>query len=181
MTRSRPITLLAAAAVPLVALVVAGCGSGGSNSAHASSPPLRNVDATATVNAATTTGSDPRQLQGHTIYLFKKDKGTKSACSGACAAAWPPVRTGGKPTVGGGAKASLVGTTKRSDGKPQVTYNGHPLYLFQGDKKPGDTTGQGITAFGAAWFGVSPAGKQITRQASNTTVGTSSSGGGLGY
>ena len=83
--------------------------------------------------------------------------------------------------MGGGAKASLVGTTKRSDGKPQVTYNGHPLYLFQGDKKPGDTNGQGITAFGAAWFGVSPAGKQITRQASNTTVGTSSSGGGLGY
>ena len=131
----------------------------------ASSPSLRTADgSSATVNGATTgLGATLVNSHGLTIYLFKKDTGTKSACSGACASAWPPVRTSGKPTVGGGAKASLVGTAKRSDGKPQVTYNGHPLYLFQGDKKPGDTNGQGITAFGAAWFGVSPAGKPDLR------------------
>jgi len=183
MIRNRPITLLAGAAVPLVALVVAGCGSGGSTSTNASSPPLRTSDAaSATVNGARTgLGVTLVNAHGHTIYLFKKDKGTKSACFGACASAWPPVRTSGKPTVGGGAKASLVGTTKRSDGKPQVTYNGHPLYLFQGDKKRGDTNGQGITAFGAAWFGVSPAGNQISGSAPSSAGGTSSSSGGLGY
>ena len=57
--------------------------------------------------------------------------------------------------------ASKLGTITRSDGKTQVTYNGHPLYLFIGDKKPGDTTGQGLTAFGAAWFALSQAGNQI--------------------
>jgi predicted lipoprotein with Yx(FWY)xxD motif len=182
MIGSRPITRLAAVAVPLVALVVAGCGSSGSSSTSASSASLKTADgSSATVNRATTgLGATLVNSHGHTIYLFKKDTGTKSACFGACASAWPPVRTSGKPTVGGGAKASLVGTIKRSDGKPQVTYNGHPLYLFQGDKQPGDTNGQDITAFGAAWFGVSPEGRQISGQASNSAGGTSSSGG-LGY
>jgi predicted lipoprotein with Yx(FWY)xxD motif len=99
----------------------------------------------------------------------------KSACSGACASLWPPVRANGKPSVGDGANASQVGTTTRSDGAPQVTYNGHPLYLYQGDQKPGDTSGQGLSAFGAAWYALSPARNQITGQAS------SSGGGGSGY
>jgi predicted lipoprotein with Yx(FWY)xxD motif len=85
------------------------------------------------------------------------------------------VRANGKPTVGSGANASMVGTTARSDGKPQVTYNGHPLYLYSGDQRPGDTTGEGVTAFGASWFAVSPAGDQVSGQAS------SSGGGGVGY
>ena len=68
----------------------------------------------------------------------------------------------------------MLGTTKRSDGKPQVTYNGHPLYLFEGDRMTGDTNGQGITAFGAAWFAVSPTGNQVSGKGST-------SGGGNGY
>ena len=104
--------------------------------------------------------------RGRTLYLFTKDSGTKSACSGACAMAWPPLGSGGKPTVGRGAKASLVGTTRRSDGKPQVTYNGHPLYTFVMDTKPGDAKGEGFTAFGGRWFVVSPAGKQVPKLAS---------------
>ena len=70
-----------------------------------------------------------------------------------------------KPTVGRGLKASKVGTIKRSDGKSQVTYNGHPLYRFVNDKKPGDTNGQGITAFGGRWFVLSPAGKRVSARA----------------
>jgi predicted lipoprotein with Yx(FWY)xxD motif len=66
--------------------------------------------------------------QGRTLYLFERDSGTKSACAGACAVEWPPLRATGKPTVGGGANASIVATSNRLDGKPQVTYNGHPLY-----------------------------------------------------
>jgi Secreted repeat of unknown function len=75
--------------------------------------------------------------------------------------------------------ASLVGTTTRSDGKPQVTYDGHPLYLYEGDAKPGDTNGQGVTAFGAAWYVLSAAGNQVSGPASSS--GGSSSGYGSGY
>jgi predicted lipoprotein with Yx(FWY)xxD motif len=174
MTRNRPLRLLSAAVVlPLVALVAAGCGSSGSSStatAKASS------GSSATVSVANTgLGKILVDSKGRTLYLYKKDTGTKSTCSGGCATAWPPLRTSGKPTAGGGAKASLLGTTPRSDGQPQVTYNGHPLYGFQGDTKPGDTTGQGNPGFGAPWYVVSPAGNEIT------TTSTASSGGGNGY
>ena len=58
----------------------------------------------------------------------------------------------------------MLGTTKRSDGKPQVTYNGHPLYRYEADQKPGDTNGQGLNAFGGAWFVLSPTGNKVTGQ-----------------
>jgi predicted lipoprotein with Yx(FWY)xxD motif len=77
----------------------------------------------------------------------------------------------GKPTVGAGADASLVGSTTRSDGTRQVTYAGHPVYLFSGDQNPGDTNGEGVVAFGASWYAVSPAGDQITGPAPNPGVG----------
>jgi predicted lipoprotein with Yx(FWY)xxD motif len=96
------------------------------------------------------------------LYLFRKDIGPKSTCFGACAQNWPPVRASGKPTAGSGANASLIGTIKRSDGAPQVTYNGHPLYLYVGDNAPGAINGQGLTAFGANWYVVSPQGNQVT-------------------
>jgi predicted lipoprotein with Yx(FWY)xxD motif len=68
----------------------------------------------------------------------------------------------GTPTAGSGAEASLVGTTTRSDGTSQVTYNGHPVYRYSGDQKPGDTAGEGLDAFGAEWYVLSPAGDQVT-------------------
>jgi predicted lipoprotein with Yx(FWY)xxD motif len=184
MTLGKSITLLATAAViPLTALALASCGGGGGGEATAASAPPRTASGgPATVGLATTgLGMILVDSSGRTIYLFKKDSGTRSACSGACASAWPPVRANGKPSVGGGANASLVGTTTRSDGTPQVTYNGHPLYLYQGDQKPGDTTGQGSTGFGAAWWVLSPAGNQVTGQASSSRSGGSSYGGGAGY
>ena len=98
---------------------------------------------------------------GRTVYLFTADKGKKSACYGQCAAVWPPL-IGAKPTVGAGLSASKLGTTKRKDGKQQVTYGGHPLYYFNPDKKAGDVKGQGIVHFGGAWWVVSPAGVKIT-------------------
>jgi len=99
--------------------------------------------------------------KGITLYDFVKDKGTTSACYGACAALWPPLTTKGKPVAGRGVRASLLGTTKRKDGKLEVTYNRHPLYYFVTDRKPGQTTGQGINQFGAPWWVLSPAGKEI--------------------
>jgi predicted lipoprotein with Yx(FWY)xxD motif len=176
MTRSRPISLLAGAAViPLAALAVAGCGSGDGDPTASIALPKTAGGRSATVGAATTgLGKILVDSKGRTIYLFEKDKRTRSACSGACAGAWPPVRANGKPTVGDGANASQVGTTTRSDGAPQVTYNGHPLYLYQGDQQPGDTNGQGITAFGAAWFALSPEGNQVSGQPSSSGAGSSS-------
>jgi len=101
--------------------------------------------------------------KGITLYDFVKDKGTTSSCYGACAALWPPLTTKGKPIAGRGVRASLLGTTKRKDGKLEVTYNRHPLYYFVSDRKPGQTTGQGLNQFGAPWWALSPAGKEIHR------------------
>jgi len=98
---------------------------------------------------------------GRTLYLFTADKGAKSACYGQCATYWPPL-VAGKPTAGTGLKASMLGTTKRKDGKLQVTYNGHPLYYFAADKKAGDIKGQGFVHFGGAWWTVSAAGAKVT-------------------
>jgi predicted lipoprotein with Yx(FWY)xxD motif len=101
--------------------------------------------------------------KSRTLYLFEKDKHGKSACSGACAANWPPLLTKGKPVAGTGAKASLLGTTKRADGTTQVTYNKHPLYTFVGDQgKRGATTGEGLEAFGAKWYVVAAKGTEKT-------------------
>jgi predicted lipoprotein with Yx(FWY)xxD motif len=118
----------------------------------------------AKVNLATTKfGRILVDSKGITLYDFVQDKGTTSTCYGACAALWPPLITKGKPIAGPGVRASLLGTTKRKDGKLEVTYNGHPLYYFVTDRKPGQTTGQGINQFGAPWWVLSPAGKEIHR------------------
>jgi predicted lipoprotein with Yx(FWY)xxD motif len=172
MTRTVSITFLArAAALVVAALVAAGCGSSGGSNASSSAP---TKTASATVGVANENlGKILINSQGHTLYLFQRDSGTKSTCTGACAVDWPPLRATGKPTVAGGADASIVATTPRSDGRPQVTYKGHPLYLFSGDQNPNDTSGQGVNAFGGLWYVLSSSGNEIT------TPG--GSGGGFGY
>jgi predicted lipoprotein with Yx(FWY)xxD motif len=175
MTRNRSITLLATAAViPLTALALASCG-GNKDATASTAQPKTASGRPATVGLANSgLGKILVDSQGRTLYLFKKDAGTKSTCFGECASDWPPLRADGKPAVGRGASASIVGTTTRSDGKPQVTYQGHPLYLFEGDQKAGDTNGQGITAFGAAWYALSPQGNQVSGQPSSSGAGSSS-------
>jgi hypothetical protein len=91
------------------------------------------------------------------------------------------VRATGKPTVGSGLNASLVGTSSRSDGASQVTYNGHPLYRFVKDQKPGDTTGQGVNAFGGGWFALSAAGTQVSGSGTSSSSGGASAPSGGGY
>jgi predicted lipoprotein with Yx(FWY)xxD motif len=98
---------------------------------------------------------------GRTLYLFQKDKTARSTCSGACATDWPPLLTTGKATASGSVRKALLGTSKRSDGKTQVTYNGHPLYTYSGDQKAGDTNGQGISAYGARWYAVTASGRRV--------------------
>jgi len=141
---------------------------------------------TAAALAATTPGSQVKTHKagslgtilvdgkGKTLYMFAKDKNDKSSCSGACATFWPPYMTTGTPKAGAGAKQALLGTTKRSNGKLQVTYNRHPLYWFKLDTKAGQTKGENQNAFGGHWYAVSPKGAKVLPAAS------SSSGGGYG-
>ena len=100
-------------------------------------------------------GSFLVDVGGMTLYLFTKDSPGTTTCYDKCATAWPPLLTSGNATAGDGVDASKLGTTTRTDGTTQVTYNGWPLYYFQKDKQPGDTTGQGV---GSVWYVISPAG-----------------------
>jgi predicted lipoprotein with Yx(FWY)xxD motif len=172
MRPSRSITFLAGAAVPLAAVAVVGFGGSAAATASLAAPASAHAKIasgrTAAVRVAhSSLGQILVNSTGRTLYLFKADTGHRSACSGACATAWPPLLATGKRTVDAGLTASKLGTIGRSGGKRQVTYNGHPLYLFVKDHKPGDVHGQGVVAFGAAWFVVSPAGKQIASKASS--------------
>ncbi|HSS04873.1 MAG TPA: hypothetical protein VLK89_06775 [Solirubrobacterales bacterium] len=98
--------------------------------------------------------------KGFTLYDFHKDKGTKSACYGACASTWPPLMTSAAPHAMSGAEASKLGTTKRSDGTLQVTYAGHPLYTYVADTKPGEAKGNDFSSFGAQWYALKPNGEE---------------------
>jgi predicted lipoprotein with Yx(FWY)xxD motif len=114
--------------------------------------------------AASSLGRILVDSRGHTLYLFGKDRNDRSACAGMCASFWPPMIASGKPRAAGGAKTSLIGTTKRADGRLQVTYNRHPLYRFVKDTKKGQTNGEGVDAFGAHWYAVSPAGAKVVKR-----------------
>jgi predicted lipoprotein with Yx(FWY)xxD motif len=176
--RSRSIGVLGAGGLAALAAAAAGCGGGGATAAS-SAPPKTASGQAATVGISNTgIGQILVDSQGRSLYLFKADQGTKSACTGACAGAWPPLLVTGKPTVGSGVNGSLVGTTTRPEGKTQVTYNGHPLYRFAQDQNALETNGQGVSAFGAAWFALNSAGNQVTAQPSSSSTG---GGGGLGY
>ncbi len=111
--------------------------------------------------------------RGHTLYLFAKDRNGKSACNGSCAKFWPPLLSQGKPTAGPGVKPSLIGTTRRSNGSRQVTYNRHPLYTFALDKLAGQTRGEGNFAFGAKWYAISARGTAVVKPSTTTTTSSS--------
>jgi len=148
--------------VVAAALGIAACGGGGNSSG--SSTPAESPSGTALVNSANTAsfGNVIVGPTGRTLYIFRKDTGSQSTCSGACAAQWPPLTSSGKVTTSGGVPASALKTTPRSDGKMQVTIDGHPLYYFAGDGAAGDAKGQGLDAYGAKWYVVAPSGKEIT-------------------
>ncbi len=161
-------------------LVAAGCGSSYSSSSKTTSGPPATGGKSVAVDLSTTkAGKVLVGPDGRTLYLFEKDTGSSSNCSGACAANWPPLTTTGKPSAGSGVQASMLGTTMRSDGKEQVTYNGHPLYYFVGDKSSGTDAGQGVDAFGAEWYVVGAGGSKVEggEKSGGDSSGSSSGGG----
>jgi predicted lipoprotein with Yx(FWY)xxD motif len=175
--------LRVAAAIPVaLSLVIAGCGSSSkktsstssaakpasssSSSSGAYGQPASTPAPTTAAAAVITTKHDkklgailaygPKRL---TVYLFEGDKGSNASCVGACAAVWPAVI--GKPQASGAAMGADLGTITRADGKTQVTYKGHPLYLFARDKDNGDAYGQGLKSFGASWYVLKPSGVKV--------------------
>jgi predicted lipoprotein with Yx(FWY)xxD motif len=166
----RPIALLLLAIA--AAAISAGCGSSGSGSdagaeappyGYAAPPPATTSPSSSAAPAtvATATGDLGTFLVGpggRALYLFEKDAGSTSACTGACADAWPPLTSSGAPEAGGTARADLLATTTRADRDVQVTYAGHPLYLYTGDAAAGDTNGQGVAG---EWYLVAPEGTAL--------------------
>lgn len=177
MFKRRRTALLSLAGVAAVAITVAGCGSSSSTTTGTTSGSTASSSGGAygapATTPATTGGGTAVDLtttklgkflvdsKGRTLYLFVADTGSSSTCNGACAGAWPPLTTKQKPVAGSGLKASLLGTTKRSDGTLEVTYAGHPLYYYAGDTGAGQTTGQALSQFGAPWYVVAPSGAAI--------------------
>jgi predicted lipoprotein with Yx(FWY)xxD motif len=166
----RNTTLFSAAALVLVvAVIAAGCGSSTSGSPSGglygstgtASAPTGSAGAAKVGAANTSLGRIVVDNTGRTLYLFEKDANGRSACYGPCATYWPPLLTKGSPLAQTGVNQQLVGTTQRTDGTEQVTYAGHPLYLFLLDKQPGQTNGEGSQDFGAGWDALSQAGNKI--------------------
>jgi predicted lipoprotein with Yx(FWY)xxD motif len=147
--RARTLLLALIAAVAVAATVAVATGSAATSRA--------------TVSVRTTKlGTILVDQQGRTLYDFVKDKKNKSECGGSCATFWPPLLTNGNPKAGKGVQPKLLGTTVRKSGT-QVTYAGHPLYMYAGDKKAGQTNGEGSTNFGAPWYVLAPNGGKIDK------------------
>jgi len=181
---------LSALAAPILIALLAGCGS--SSSSSSSTTPATSTPSTtaATQTSAATTvktasiGKDGTVLvdaKGRTLYLFTPDTATTIACTGGCAAAWPPLASSAKAQAGGSAMSSQLGTVKRDDGTEQVTYAGHPLYTFAGDSAAGEAKGQGEDG---KWWVVSASGKAVktggagkSDDDSDSSSSSSSSGG----
>jgi predicted lipoprotein with Yx(FWY)xxD motif len=167
------------------AVVVAACSSAASSSSTGAAAPASpaagssssagasSSSATVITTASSSGGTFLTNGSGRAVYLWAKDTGDMSTCTGACAGAWPPVTTTGTATAAGSAKASDIGTITRSDGTKQVTYDGHPLYYFSGDSGPGSATGQGNDGFGAKWWLVAPTGSDVTAAVTSFTAGGS--------
>jgi predicted lipoprotein with Yx(FWY)xxD motif len=104
--------------------------------------------------------------RGLTLYMFKPDKQKRVTCKGQCAAIWPPLKlkAGQRPTAGGAAKKSLLGSDKNPSGGRVVTYNHWPLYRYVGDTKPGQATGQALNLNGGLWYVLAPSGKLIIKK-----------------
>jgi predicted lipoprotein with Yx(FWY)xxD motif len=152
-----------AAAILAAGSLASACSSSGGGGSEGT-PAAGAASSAGALTITTASGPDGTYLtdgSGRALYLWVADKDGRSACSGACASAWPPLTAAGAPSVAGGASAADVGTIARSDGSKQVSYAGHPLYYFAGDSGTA-TSGQGSDGFGAKWWLVAPSGAAIT-------------------
>jgi predicted lipoprotein with Yx(FWY)xxD motif len=181
-----PITrrIFTAAGAAGLAMLATACGSSSPATSAASAPTSAPASASSAAQGAavailktdkTTLGMVLTNAKGFTVYWFAKDTATSSACTGACAAAWPPVI--GMPQAASGTKlAGKLGEIKRPNGTMQATYDGHPLYLFAGDSAPGQVNGNESDGFGALWYAI-----KIGTATTGSSGSSGSSGGGGGW
>jgi len=139
-------------------LTLTGCGSGHTATHQAGSVGRGQPGAAVGVAKNATQGTILVDGAGRTVYLFEKDNGTTSACTGACAQVWPAFTAGATPTAGSGLDAAKLATAN-GQVPGQVTYNGHLLYHYSGDTAPGDVHGIGIPN----WYPVSPSGEKVDK------------------
>lgn len=162
MKRSRGLTI--ASGLVTLALVAAACGytapdpAGGAGGYYGAAPTARDPAApvVAVSSAALGPGTALVDSTGRAMYLFENDAASISTCAGTCANVWPPV-----PAPTGATPDGQLGSTTRTDGGAQLTYDGHPLYYYVGDHNPGDSRGQGLNQFGAHWYLVQPSGAEL--------------------
>lgn len=159
----------------LSAVTLSACGSAVSSSSTAASPAYVTpstaannhvIPSISTIN--TKYGKVLGTESGYAYYVFELDSPTTSNCNASCAAVWPPV-IGYSHVISGSVKKSLVGTITIPGGSTQLTYAGHPLYTYEGDRSPGDTAGQGVDSFGSFWYLIAPNGKVIASSASTSS------------
>ena len=163
-----------------VLLVLSACGG---QATHAAPLPSQAASsAPAPVTAAASPSAQPSQsgpltLQladsrygkivvdgsGRALYLFDADRSPVSTCYGACATAWPPLIETHPPTAGPDLAQALTSMTARTDGSQQVTYNGHPLYYYVGDRGPGEVNCQAVVEYGGGWYVVDRQGSKISK------------------
>jgi len=125
----------------------------------------------------TALGSVLVDARGRTLYLFEKDRNGLSMCSSACTAYWPPLTSHVAPRAGSGVHKTLLTLGKAHNGVRQVLYAGHPLYTFVGDKLAGQTTGEGLTNFGAGWYALAASGQKVDKSDGTSSSTPGSSGG----
>ena len=136
---------LAAGLVATAVLIAAGCGSSGGTSGTGGNTSSSSSIKTAKIGGATVLTNS----KGFTLYWFAPDSRAASRCTGQCAAYWPPVT--GDPQAGRGIPGTF-GTIRRPGGGRQVTYDGHPLYTYVGDKRPGQANGNDLDLNGGLWY-----------------------------
>jgi predicted lipoprotein with Yx(FWY)xxD motif len=169
MRTRRELTLVLAAGAAIVAGVLFGVVFSGShdNASRASRPQPDPAEQVVRV-ADTKLGRILVDGRARTLYLYTPDRHGRSVCYDSCARIWPPALVRGRPQAGPGITAAALRTTRRKDGRLQVVYHGHPLYLVVSDKRPGQTTGQG---YDGVWFVVAPSGRRVLKGAAQKSPG----------
>jgi predicted lipoprotein with Yx(FWY)xxD motif len=157
----------------ITVLAFAGCGSSDSNASGAESTAAETVPAEAPTTATPAANGPKIKLvdsdygtilsngRGRALYLFTADHGKGSNCSGDCASAWPPYIVKSTPVAGPGVKAGKIGATRRSDGRLQATYAGHPVYFYVSDNEPGEVLCQAVSEFGGYWYVIRASGQPV--------------------
>ncbi len=160
----RSLPLLAAcalAALPAAPALAAPADAADGPAASASAKKKTKKSVTITTRKISGFGRVLVDGRGMPLYIFTRDRGKKSRCYGDCARAWPVAYAGGKKTrARGGASKRRLGTTKRRDGRRQITYRGRPLYYYV-DDRPGVALCHNVREFGGLWLLVRASGKRV--------------------